>query len=98
MIHGCTDKLVMLDPFLGIGHSALAAKQCKIRRFIGFDIDAEYVSIARISLETPTESTFEFTSEKGLTETVHPQAHQRGRRVSKSKDVGDSLFNPAKLH
>jgi len=42
--------LVMLDPFLGIGHAAIAAKECGIRRFTGFDIDAEYVEVARKSL------------------------------------------------
>jgi site-specific DNA-methyltransferase (adenine-specific) len=46
-IHGCRPDLVMLDPFLGIGNSALAAKQCGILRFIGFDIDREYVNVAR---------------------------------------------------
>jgi len=46
-IHGHCSELVMLDPFLGIGHSALAAKECGVRRFIGFDIDKEYVEVAR---------------------------------------------------
>lgn len=46
-IHGSRSNLVMLDPFLGIGHAALAAKLCRIGRFIGFDIDAEYVEVAR---------------------------------------------------
>ena len=49
-IHGCNSQSVMLDPFLGIGHSALAAKKCRIGKFIGFDIDAEYVSVAREAL------------------------------------------------
>jgi len=46
-IHGCTSESVMLDPFLGIGHSAVAAKECGIGHFIGFDIDAEYVATAK---------------------------------------------------
>jgi site-specific DNA-methyltransferase (adenine-specific) len=50
-IHGSRGNLVMLDPFLGIGHSAIAAKQCGIGQFIGFDIDAEYVKVARQALE-----------------------------------------------
>ena len=45
--HGYSPELVMLDPFVGIGHSALAAKRCGIRRFIGFDIDSGYVRVAR---------------------------------------------------
>lgn len=50
-IHGYRADLVMLDPFVGIGHSALAAKECAIGQFIGFDIDAEYVEVARQALK-----------------------------------------------
>jgi len=50
-IHGCRPDLVMLDPFVGIGHSALAAKECRIGHFIGFDIDEEYVQVATQALE-----------------------------------------------
>jgi site-specific DNA-methyltransferase (adenine-specific) len=46
-IHGCEVGMVVLDPFLGIGHSALAAKNCDVSRFIGFDIDAGYIATAR---------------------------------------------------
>ena len=42
LLHGKTD--VMLDPFLGIGSSALAAKECGVKKFIGFDIDPEYIA------------------------------------------------------
>jgi site-specific DNA-methyltransferase (adenine-specific) len=37
---------VVLDPFVGIGHAALAAQECGAGRFIGFDIDAIYLSEA----------------------------------------------------
>lgn len=50
-VHGSRKDIVMLDPFLGIGHSALAAKQCGVQRFIGFDIDREYIGIAKQALE-----------------------------------------------
>jgi site-specific DNA-methyltransferase (adenine-specific) len=49
-IHGANSASVMLDPFVGIGHAAIAAKVCGIGRFIGFDIDSEYVRIARNSV------------------------------------------------
>jgi site-specific DNA-methyltransferase (adenine-specific) len=48
-IHGAKRKLVMLDPFVGIGHSAIAARRCGIRQFIGFDVDPEYVRVARLA-------------------------------------------------
>jgi site-specific DNA-methyltransferase (adenine-specific) len=46
-LHGQKNATV-LDPFLGIGHSALAAKECDdiVSSFIGFDIDAEYIRVA----------------------------------------------------
>ncbi len=49
-IHGCTAESVVMDPFVGIGHSAVAAKECGIQNFIGFDIDAEYLAVAREAL------------------------------------------------
>jgi site-specific DNA-methyltransferase (adenine-specific) len=49
-VHGVHKDTVVLDPFLGIGHSALAAKQCGVEHFIGFDIDPGYVDLARKAL------------------------------------------------
>ncbi len=46
-IHGIKPGMVMLDPFVGIGHSAVAAQQCGVPTFIGYDIDAEYMEVAR---------------------------------------------------
>ena len=37
----------MLDPFLGIGTSAMAAKKCGVKKFIGFEIDETYLNEAR---------------------------------------------------
>lgn len=49
-IHGCKPDSVVLDPFLGIGHSALAAKECGVEHFVGFEIDPEYVRVAKANL------------------------------------------------
>jgi site-specific DNA-methyltransferase (adenine-specific) len=46
-LHGISRVETMLDPFLGIGNSALAAKCCEIRNFIGFEIDEEYLGEAQ---------------------------------------------------
>jgi site-specific DNA-methyltransferase (adenine-specific) len=37
----------MLDPFLGIGNSAVAAKRCCVKKFIGFEIDETYLAEAK---------------------------------------------------
>jgi site-specific DNA-methyltransferase (adenine-specific) len=51
-LHGGS-ALVVMDPFLGIGHSAMAAKKCGVGRFIGFEIDEEYLVEARANLRLP---------------------------------------------
>jgi len=46
-LHGISRVETMLDPFLGIGNSAVAAKDCEVKNFIGFEIDEEYLAEAR---------------------------------------------------
>jgi len=46
-LHGLSRTETMLDPFLGIGNSAVAAKRCGVKKFIGFEIDEEYLAEAR---------------------------------------------------
>ena len=53
-LHGLSKDLVVLDPFLGIGSTAIASFRLGIS-FVGFEIDQEYLekTIARFSLESP---------------------------------------------
>lgn len=51
-IHGTRKGMTMLDPFLGIGHSGVAAGQCKVANFIGFEIDPVYFQEACANLGT----------------------------------------------
>jgi site-specific DNA-methyltransferase (adenine-specific) len=46
-LHGVSRVHAMLDPFLGIGNSAIAAQRCGVKRFIGFEIDKTYLAEAR---------------------------------------------------
>ena len=46
-LHGVSRVDTMLDPFLGIGNSAVAAKRCGVKKFIGFEIDESYLAEAR---------------------------------------------------
>jgi site-specific DNA-methyltransferase (adenine-specific) len=46
LLHGLTRTKTMLDPFLGIGHSALAAQRCGLTKFVGFEIDEQYLAEA----------------------------------------------------
>ena len=46
-LHGLKKNLTMLDPFLGIGNSAVAAQRCGVKKFIGFEIDEKYLTEAR---------------------------------------------------
>lgn len=55
-LHGVARIETMLDPFLGIGNSAVAAKRCGVKNFIGFEIDEEYLAEAkrRVATESPS--------------------------------------------
>jgi site-specific DNA-methyltransferase (adenine-specific) len=46
-LHGVEKVTTMLDPFLGIGNSGIAAQRCGIPRFIGFEIDEAYLAEAK---------------------------------------------------
>jgi site-specific DNA-methyltransferase (adenine-specific) len=50
-LHGVSRVQTMLDPFLGIGNSAIAAHRCGVAKFIGFEIDEEYLAEARRRLD-----------------------------------------------
>jgi site-specific DNA-methyltransferase (adenine-specific) len=43
-LHGVSRVRTMLDPFLGIGNSAIAAQRCGVKKFIGFEIDKTYLA------------------------------------------------------
>ena len=49
-LHGKNGSSVVMDPFVGIGHTALAAVQCKVAGFIGFDIDEAYIDVAQAEI------------------------------------------------
>jgi site-specific DNA-methyltransferase (adenine-specific) len=46
-LHGASRVLTMLDPFLGIGNSAVAAQGCAVKNFVGFEIDEAYLAEAK---------------------------------------------------
>ncbi len=46
-IHGKGTQTRLLDPFVGIGTSALAAKNQQLAEFVGIDLDQDYLDIAR---------------------------------------------------
>ena len=54
-LHGTKHTKTMLDPFLGIGNSAAAAQRCEVKRFIGFEIDEEYLAEAERRLRARKE-------------------------------------------
>lgn len=46
-LHGKGSETHLLDPFMGIGSSALAALDLEIASCIGFDVDGSYLAIAK---------------------------------------------------
>jgi site-specific DNA-methyltransferase (adenine-specific) len=46
-LHGVSRVHTVLDPFLGIGNSAVAAQRCGVEKFVGFEIDEAYFAEAK---------------------------------------------------
>jgi site-specific DNA-methyltransferase (adenine-specific) len=46
-LQGVSRIETMVDPFLGIGNSAVAAQRCDVKKFIGFEIDETYLAEAK---------------------------------------------------
>lgn len=57
-LHGVARVKTMLDPFLGIGNSAVAARECGVPKFVGFEIDEAYLAEAkrRLAIEQSSAS------------------------------------------
>lgn len=53
-LHGDAENLTVVDPFVGIGNSAVAAKRCRVKRFVGIDVDEGYLDIATQTVEKET--------------------------------------------
>ncbi len=51
-LHAAPRVPTMLDPFLGIGNSAIAAQKCGVKKFIGFEIDNTYLAVAKRRLQS----------------------------------------------
>lgn len=49
-LHGNNASAIVMDPFLGIGHTALASARCNVAGFIGFDIEKDYAEVALAEL------------------------------------------------
>ena len=56
-LHGLARVQTVLDPFLGIGNSAVAAQQCGVPKFIGFELDEVYLEEAKRRLAGSDETT-----------------------------------------
>ena len=52
-LHGLNKTRLVLDPFMGIGDTAIACAELNVN-YIGFEIDEEYVKIARKRIEKST--------------------------------------------
>jgi site-specific DNA-methyltransferase (adenine-specific) len=55
-IHGKGEATRLLDPFLGIGTSAVAAQSMKLSHFTGIELDAYYLSVANDRLKAPPQT------------------------------------------
>src|SRR5205823_11708813 len=81
-LHGLSCVHTMLDPFLGIGNSAIAAQRCGVKKFIGFEIDETYLAEAKRRVSKILQP---LRCAKRDPDAIHaPVAPPTGRRLQKS--------------
>jgi site-specific DNA-methyltransferase (adenine-specific) len=56
-LHGLKEKMVVMDPFLGIGSTAVASTKLGVS-FVGFEIDKDYVDMAVSRLDSIFDASF----------------------------------------
>ena len=66
-LHGIKDGLVVYDPFMGIGSTALACKRLGVN-YVGTETDAGYIEIANENISGLASTTRQPTTEYGLTQ------------------------------
>jgi len=53
LVHGAGEKIVVLDPFMGIGNTSLACRRLGVN-CVGFEIDQGYFATNTSLLKTET--------------------------------------------
>lgn len=94
-LHGVKKIKLAMDPFLGLGSSAVAAKALGIP-FLGFEIDEVYLEFARQRIKKPEETTFSGAAESkyrvaGSASTTSAAGPKR-RRAAEELESGIGTF------
>ena len=69
-LHGIEPNMLVYDPFMGIGNTALACVRLGVN-YIGTEIDAGYIEIANEQISGLTSTTRQPVTEYGLTQSGH---------------------------
>lgn len=83
------DKKNVLDPFLGVGSTLLAAKELG-KKGIGFEISSEYAEIARERLEMQTA----LFGDKDIPQTIHEDDARKLRNYLRKEAIDICITSP----
>lgn len=96
-LHGLERVTRMMDPFLGLGHSALACKVLGVR-FVGFETDEGYLAEARRLIESfePEAVNARTGASRRCSDTKPEQAHLRRPPLPGSRVDHASIRSPSR--
>src|SRR5207245_8384426 len=78
---------VILDPYMGSGTTALAALRSQ-RRFVGYEVNEEYVNLSNTRIETYRASLSSEAQETELIQTGRKGTRRNGARPKKPRQSG----------
>ena len=84
-LHGINDNLTVLDPFCGIGSTAVACKRLGISSFVGFDINPKYIEVAKSRIADCGRQQQQLTLDDGLENLIVKSNSNYGKGKERKK-------------
>lgn len=87
LLHGAGSTSTVLDPFVGLGSSAIAAYDCNVGSFVGFDIQREFLRHAEERLKERAPAALDLRLVEGGAVERPVVNTRRGRRTKKPEPL-----------
>jgi site-specific DNA-methyltransferase (adenine-specific) len=86
LLASCPENGVVLDPFMGSGTTAIAARRCG-RQFVGFELNPDYCAIIEARLQSAEAELQVLNNQPTEPVRAKPALNKVSKRISKAKTV-----------
>ena len=97
LLASCPENGVVLDPFMGSGTTAIAARRCG-RQFVGFELNPEYCAIIEARLLSAEAELQVLNNQPTEPVRAKPVQAKASKRISKTKTKTKTVATKAKAN